>query len=248
MTNVPATPEVAQTAARRLPELPGCGAPAAVRFEIYRTRDGVTYGELSGTVNVCEAHAEAAKTAATSEGFLPFRLRDDVSDRPCGSGIDFTGERPEALASRRREADPDFGRVRDVDLAHAAAIVIEVVSTATPAEVVMAAAAGQPALVRIFRAGMLREIRRMAYAVDQPALPAPLAVRFDPRSTAVQLDFDTQAEAEAWAERLGGLRSAQHWAMVGATGYHAIVDWRGARVDLVAVVPTAAEQAEAVPA
>lgn len=108
-----------------------------------------------------------------------------------------------------------------------------------PTAIVMAAAAGQAALIRIARTNLLRAISRECFAVDQPALPAPRAVRFDPRGMAVQMDFDTEAEAEAWAEKLGGLRSARHWAMVGATGYHAIVDWRGARVDLLSVVPTA---------
>ncbi len=124
MTNVQVAPEVAQQPPR-LPELSGCGSNATVRFEIYRTRDGVTYGELAGTVNVCAAHEQDAQAAASSAGFLPFRRPDDVSARPCGSGIDFTGERPVALASRRREADPDFGRVRDVDQAHTEALAIE---------------------------------------------------------------------------------------------------------------------------
>jgi len=109
----------------------------------------------------------------------------------------------------------------------------------TPLDRALADAAGQPAIVRIARTNMLREISRLCYAVDQDALPAPRAVRFDKRTHAAQLDFDTQAEAEAWAERVGGQRSARVWALVGAAGYHAIVDWRGVRVDLVSVVPVA---------
>ncbi|WP_319460058.1 hypothetical protein [Micromonospora sp. RTP1Z1] len=109
------------------------------------------------------------------------------------------------------------------------------------AGIVSAAAAGQPALIRIARANMLRAIYRECFAVDRDALPAPRAVRFDPRGSALQLDFDTPVQAQAWAGRLGGLRSARNWAMVGATGYHAVVVWRGVLVDLVAVVPAAVE-------
>ena len=66
---------------------------------------------------------------------------------------------------------------------------------ASPAEIVMAAAAGQPALVRIARANMLRAISRECYAVDQPALPAPLAVRFGPRAMDVTVELESPAEA-----------------------------------------------------
>ncbi|MFG2054799.1 hypothetical protein ACGFI9_12280 [Micromonospora sp. NPDC048930] len=117
----------------------------------------------------------------------------------------------------------------------------------SPIDRALADSAGQSALVRIARTNMLREISRLCYAVDRAALPAPRAVRFDSRTHAAQLDFDTEGEAIAWAARLGAepgaLRSARHFAMVGATGYHAIVDWRGVRVDLVSVVPVAAPAA-----
>ncbi|MEU0081403.1 hypothetical protein ABZY58_26175 [Micromonospora tulbaghiae] len=112
----------------------------------------------------------------------------------------------------------------------------------TPEVALPAAAAGQAAAVRVARANMLREISRLCYSVDVAALPAPRAVRFDKHTHAAQLDFDSETEAIAWASRLGAeqgaLRSARHFALVGATGYHAIVVWRGVLVDLVSVTPT----------
>jgi hypothetical protein len=115
----------------------------------------------------------------------------------------------------------------------------------SPAAMVLAGAAGQPSQTRIARTGMLREITRLCYAVDQPALPAPQAVRFDadPAANALQLVFDSADEVKAWQDRLGGLRLARHWSVVGGTGYHAIVDWRGVRVDLVSVTPVIDESA-----
>ncbi|SBT64256.1 hypothetical protein GA0070622_1226 [Micromonospora sediminicola] len=237
MTNVPATPEVAQ-----LPTMPGCGEPAAKRLEIYRSGHGRTFAELAGTVNVCRNHVDAV-APALGDNFLLLPLDDDVSERPCGSGMDFAGDRPEPLAARCRAAYPDYGRVHDVDRAHADALAVEEPKPA-PA---MVEAAGQAAVLRIARANMLREISRLCYAVDSEALPAPRAVRFDKFTHAAQLDFDTEDEAIAWAARLGAeqgtLRSARHFALVGATGYHAIVVWRGVCVDLVSVATVEIEPA-----
>lgn len=235
MTNVPATPEVAQPPGLALPDLPVCGGPATVRIEIYTARDGIAHGSLDGTVSTCEQHADTVRDAiAGARGLTPYRCAGGAEGTRCGAGMDYTSGRFVPLSAP--VAVPQ------------AATVSTAPTAAKPAEVVLAAAAGQPAGLRIFRTNLLRELARLSYAVDQPALPAPQAVRFDPRGRDVLLDFDSPAEAEAWAERLGGLRSARHFAVVGATGYHAVIDWRGVRVDLVSATPAGTEQSAAVSA
>ncbi|MFI2650175.1 hypothetical protein [Micromonospora fulviviridis] len=120
---------------------------------------------------------------------------------------------------------------------------------AAPAAVVSAAAAGQPALIRIARTNMLRAISRECFAVDKDALPAPEAVAFVPHDGgghAVDLEFDTVAEAEAWAVALNATRDARitvNRDMAGTLyrGYRAECTWRGFEVTL-AAVERAAEQ------
>ncbi|WFF07220.1 hypothetical protein O7622_01065 [Micromonospora sp. WMMD1076] len=244
MTNVQPAPEVAQLPAR-LPDLPGCGAAAAKRFEIYRSGHGRTFAKLAGAINVCPVDADAV-APALGDGFLIFPLNDDVSGRPCGSGVDFTGDRPEPLAARCRAAYPDYGRVHDIGQAHTEALAIETPTVAQLPHVerALADAAGQDAVVRIARAGILRAVSRERYAVDQAALPAPETVTVH-GGNRVSLLFDAAAEVIAWAERHGNAGDVRETHQVDPEGrrWHfteARIVWRGFNVTLAAVERTSA--------
>ncbi|MGC5664957.1 hypothetical protein ACN261_31990 [Micromonospora sp. WMMD723] len=218
MTNVQQPPsEAAQQPATPgtpagLPVLPGCGGDAAVRYEIQRPTGGGAYA-LAGAINVCQVHRDAARIAASEAGLRLFPLDQDVSSRPCGSGMDFTGVHPRALS--RRQAGP------------------------APAPV-----EGQPAGRRIARANVLRELSRLCYAVDQPALPAPALIRFMDEGAAdrvVIVRCDAIAEAEAWAERFDVLRDAQVMDTIAENGrrvrvFTAWTQWRGLSLVMSAVV------------
>lgn len=55
---------------RNLPTLPGCGAPATVRIEVY---DGPGYGSLDATAYSCSTHAGAIEQMIRDAGLTPFR-------------------------------------------------------------------------------------------------------------------------------------------------------------------------------
>ncbi|MGJ3223791.1 hypothetical protein ACQEUV_33205 [Micromonospora aurantiaca (nom. illeg.)] len=111
----------------------------------------------------------------------------------------------------------------------------------------MADAAGQDAVVRIARAGILRAVSRERYAVDQDALPAPETVTVH-GGNRVSLLFDTAAEVIAWAERHGSAGNVRETHQVDPEGrrwcFTAVrIVWRGFDVSL-----GAAERASAVAA
>ncbi|MBM7083631.1 hypothetical protein [Micromonospora humidisoli] len=195
-----------------LPALPSCSGAAAVRYEIQRPTGGGACN-LVGAINVCQGHSDGALAAASEAGFRLVPLDQDVSSRPCGSGMDFTGEHPRALT---RQAG----------------------SAPAPVE-------GQPAGRRIARANTMRELSRLCYAVDQPALPAPVMVRFIDDTgpdRVVIVRCDTIAEAEAWAERFDVLRDAQVMDTIAENGHRVRVftawtQWRGLSLVMSAVVP-----------
>ncbi|WP_435585786.1 hypothetical protein [Micromonospora aurantiaca (nom. illeg.)] len=99
----------------------------------------------------------------------------------------------------------------------------------------MADAAGQDAVVRIARAGILRALSRECYAVDQDALPAPETVKVN--GNRVSLLFDTNAEVAAWATRHGNAADVRETHQVDPDGRRwcfteARILWRGFDVSL----------------
>ncbi|MDG4749344.1 MULTISPECIES: hypothetical protein [Micromonospora] len=103
----------------------------------------------------------------------------------------------------------------------------------------MADAAGQDAVVRIARAGILRAVSRECYAVDQDALPAPETVTIQ-GGNRVSLLFDTAAEVTAWATRHGNAGDVRETHQVDLDGRRwcfteARIVWRGFVVTLAAV-------------
>lgn len=224
MTNVQATPEVAQHSQSALPDLPGCGQPATARIEAFSpAANGEAGGSLDASVYVCAGHAAEAVTALQAANFNAYRVAGGDGVKRCGDGMDFTGDRPVPLAA---PAVPQPGPC-----------------AGEPAELVSAAAAGQPALIRIARTNMLRAISRECFAVDRDALPAPVSVTFDPVNQSVTLAFEAGAEVIAWAERhaAGDFREIHHEATEGANfrGFVATTTWRGFALSLAAVESTA---------
>ncbi|QTU47622.1 hypothetical protein F3K20_24885 [Streptomyces scabiei] len=66
---------------------PGCGAPAAVRFEGYSARNGLAHGSLDLVVYACDDHAAQAKDEWLG-GLMPYRTLPTGSR--CGEKFDFT--------------------------------------------------------------------------------------------------------------------------------------------------------------
>lgn len=123
-----------------------------------------------------------------------------------------------------------------------------------PTVVPVAAAPGnQPAQVRIARANMLREISRLCYAVDQPALPAPGSIRFT-RDETIVVELDTPTDAAEWAVVLGVAADAkiEDTADIGGGRwliYTVHATWRGFPITVVSCMrDTAGHQREAMSA
>ncbi|WP_030488170.1 hypothetical protein [Micromonospora chokoriensis] len=118
---------------------------------------------------------------------------------------------------------------------------------------VAAAPGNQPARIRIARANMLREISRLCFAVDDPALPAPRSVRFT-ADEAINVELDTPTDAAEWAVVLGVAADAKTEDTVDLAGdrwliYTVHATWRGFPITVAACIrDTAVQQREAVPA
>lgn len=228
MTNVPNPAQDAPAAAvtpARLPKLPGCGSPSTTRYEIWRTINGGV-PELAGTVNACDAHKGETVSATAAADLLAREVNVSVGERVCGSGVDFTGGRPTPL----------FGDA----------------PAAAPVHAPVAPAPGtQPARIRIARANMLREISRLCFAVDDPALPAPRSVRFT-ADEAITVELDTPTDAAEWAVVLGVAADARIEDTTDVVGgrwllYTVHATWRGFPITVVAC-NAAVQQREAVSA
>ncbi|GAA4699960.1 hypothetical protein [Phytohabitans rumicis] len=64
--------------------LPGCGAPASFRFELFTQSDK----SLDGDVWVCAEHAYI-DTLRETTGLAPYRTLSDPAGKCCGDGWDF---------------------------------------------------------------------------------------------------------------------------------------------------------------
>lgn len=74
-----------------LPDLPGCGQPAARRIEIYSPANEGAHGTLDGSIDTCHRHAEPIRAAVIAAGLTAHSAPLLTTGSKCGDGLDFTG-------------------------------------------------------------------------------------------------------------------------------------------------------------